>query len=399
MQTAVMDEILRQKDAGLKETVRASLAGEIARAFEKLDGRVAEVNPDDLSNAAAAHWLKLPAHERENTGLMAPSHALRREINGHIRERLARDGVIRGPAMQGERLGSYGYANAEKMLAANYSPGDVVAFHRDYRSLGVAKGDERRVAGVDGAKGIVMLEGKEGETVAWRPRQVGAKRGGVEVYRKESWSFAPATASAGPATMPDSGSSTATRPRSRWSGVAEVAFRLDDGRTLELGRDDPQPRHLDHAWASTVRTFQGRTVDYVIAVMEATHPHLTTQKSFYGEISRARHGAELVTDDAKALHEALESATGERVSALEGIGASGEKAGSEAKGRGRAPEAGPEAAGKAMETPDRSRDAGPEMAPEPKQKSMEMDFGRLGIARGREFVIVPSKNGRCAGRG
>ena len=26
------------------------------------------------------------------------------------------------------------------------------------------------------------------------------------------------------------------------------------------------------------------------------------------------------------------------------------------------------------------------------------EFGRLGIASGREFVIVPSKNGRCAGR-
>ena len=58
-----------------------------------------------------------------------------------------------------------------------------------------------------------------------------------------------------------------------------------------------------HAWASTVHAFQGRTVDNVIAAMEATHPHLTTQKSFYVEISRARDRAELVTDDAKALRE------------------------------------------------------------------------------------------------
>ena len=54
--------------------------------------------------------------------------------------------------------------------------------------------------------------------------------------------------------------------------------------------------------------------------MEANHPHLTTQKSFYVEISRARDRAELVTDDAKALREQLEAVTGERISALEGIG-------------------------------------------------------------------------------
>ena len=55
--------------------------------------------------------------------------------------------------------------------------------------------------------------------------------------------------------------------------------------------------------------------------MEANHPHLTTQKSFYVEISRARDRAELVTDDAARLKKHLEQATGERISALEGIGA------------------------------------------------------------------------------
>ena len=99
-----------------------------------------------------------------------------------------------------------------------------------------------------------------------------------------------------------------------------VTFRLEDGRKLELASGDPQLRHLDHAWASTVHAFQGRTVDNVIAAMEANHPHLTTQKSFYVEISRARDRAELVTDDRVALKEQLEAATGERIAALEGIG-------------------------------------------------------------------------------
>ena len=79
-------------------------------------------------------------------------------------------------------------------------------------------------------------------------------------------------------------------------------------------------QHLDHAWASTVHAFQGRTVDNVIAAMEAGHTNLTTQKSFYVEISRARNRAELVTDDRTRLKEQLEVATGERISALEGIG-------------------------------------------------------------------------------
>ena len=123
----------------------------------------------------------------------------------------------------------------------------------------------------------------------------------------------------------------------RWN---RVAFRLSDGRMPELGNNDPLMRHLDHARDSTVHAFQGGTVDNVIAVVEAKHPKLSTQKSFHVEISRARHNAGLVTDDAKELRETQESATGERVSALEGIGAV-EKAFAEEKARGGEKERGP----------------------------------------------------------
>ena len=59
--------------------------------------------------------------------------------------------------------------------------------------------------------------------------------------------------------------------------------------------------------------------NYQPAAMEANHPHLTTRKSFYVEISRARDRAELVTDDQAALKEQLESVTGERIAALEAV--------------------------------------------------------------------------------
>ena len=108
--------------------------------------------------------------------------------------------------------------------------------------------------------------------------------------------------------------------RDEMAAAGRIAFRLEDGRRLELGRGDPQLRHLDRAWASTVHAFQGRTVDNVIAAIEARHPHLTTQKSVYVEISRARERAERITDDAAGLRAQLQTATGERIAALEGIG-------------------------------------------------------------------------------
>ena len=346
MQTAVMDEIMRQRDPALKEAVEASLKGDIGKAFEKLGANVAEVKPDNIAGAVAARWLRLSEEARENTGVMAPSHELRQAINGHIRERLAREGRIHGPAMMSERLVSKGYTSAEKALAGNYAVGDTVAFHRPYRRIGVAKGDERRVAGVDHKAGEVLLEGKDGGGVAWKPEEIGGRRGGSETYRAEEIELR-----AGDRirwTRNDAGLGLVNSRTADVLSVANgrVAFRLEDGKTLELGKGDPQLRHLDHAWASTVHAFQGRTVDNVIAAMEARHPHLTTQKSFYVEISRARYRAELVTDDAAELRAQLQAVTGERIAALEGIGEmprpAPEKVGGAAPSRERAPARGAE---------------------------------------------------------
>ncbi len=320
MQTAVMDEIMRQRDPALREAVEASIAGDIARAFGKLGANVAEVPRDGIAAAVAGRWLALAPEAREKTGVMAPSHELRLGINGHIRDQLAREGRLHGPAAQVERLVSQGYTHAEKALAGNYAKGDVVAFYRSYKRIGVAKGDERRVIGRDSKRGAVLLDDGRGGTVAWRPAQIGGLKGGTEVYRSEGIELR-----AGDRirwTRNDDGLGVVNSRTAEVLGVGNgrVAFRLEDGRRLDLRPGDPQLRHLDHAWASTVHAFQGRTVDNVIAAIEARHPHLTTQKSFYVEISRARERAELVTDDAAELRAQLQAVTGERIAALEGIG-------------------------------------------------------------------------------
>ena len=180
--------------------------------------------------------------------------------------------------------------------------------------------EERRIAGVDHGKRIVHLEGPGGTTVDWKPSEIGGRKGGTEVYRSETIELR-----AGDRirwTRNDAGLGLVNSGAAEIAGIrnGRVVFRLEDGRRLELDGYDPQLRHLDHAWCSTVHAFQGRTVDNVIAAMEANHPHLTTAKSFFVEISRARDRAELVTDDAAALRERLEAVTGERISALEGIG-------------------------------------------------------------------------------
>ena len=171
----------------------------------------------------------------------------------------------------------------------------------------------------DERNGVVRLEDADGRTVEWERRGSPARAGGVKVCRADGIELR-----AGDRirrTRNDVGLGFANSRLAEVAGMdgGTVTFRLEDGRRIALERGDPQLRHLGRTWASTVHAFQGRTVDHVVVAMKSSHPHLTTQKSFHVEISRARDSADLVTDDAGRLKEQLQAATGERIAALEAI--------------------------------------------------------------------------------
>ena len=318
MQTAVMDEILRQRDMELKEAVRAGLAGEVRTAFEKLGNRIAQVDREDIGKETAERWLSLCTEERAATGVIAPTRALRDEINETIRTQLIAEGTVSGPARRGEKLVSRGLTRAEMARASNYSAGDTVIFNRQYKTLGVAKGDEREVERVDYERNTVWLRDGNGNLVDWRPYLLAGAKGGAEVYRSEEMELRKGDRVRW--TRNDPGSELANGETATVESIIKdgVRFRLEDGSATKMAEHDPQLRHLDRAFASTVHAFQGRTVDQIVAAMPTGNPDLTNQRAFYVAISRARDGAELVTDDAWKLSDQLERATGERVAALDG---------------------------------------------------------------------------------
>ena len=230
MKTAVMDEIMRQRDPGPQGGRGGEPRGRHRQGVREARRQRGRGEPPTTSRA---RWRRagsrLSPEERERTGVMAPSHELREGINAHIRERLAREkSRIAGPALHTQRLVSRGYTNAEKALAANYAPSDVVAFHRPYKRLGDREGRRTpRRTGVDHGRRIVHLEGLDGTAQSPGSRLRSADAGAAtEVYRdRDPSSFARATASAGRVTIRASGLVNSGYRRRSWAsgtGSADV---------------------------------------------------------------------------------------------------------------------------------------------------------------------------------
>ena len=313
---AEMDEILRQRDPGLKRAVKALQQGRAADAVRGL-GEVREVPHKELGAEAARLWLALDEEQRAATAILAPTHFIRADIHRVLRERLAREGVLHGRELEIERYVNRHLTAAQRADVRNHEPGDIVIFHSRVPPLRVDEGDACRIVRAEDE--FVFLDHPSGRTVRIRPGDSWVR------YRFGIYETARIRIRAGDRvrwTRNDKRHGLLNGAEAVVLGIdsRRVRFDLGGGKPLSLARDDPQLRHIDHAWSTTIQAAQGMTRDAAIGVLDTGHGRLTGQAGLYVEASRARDRFVLVTDNLESLEEALEENDGARLTAREAVG-------------------------------------------------------------------------------
>ena len=320
MATATMKEVKRQRDPELRAAVGLAREGEPGAAIAGLGNRVREAPPEELGLEAGRRWLALAPEHRADTLILAPTHAICRQANDTVREGLAEEGVLRGRTLAVDRLVNRRLTRVQASDIRSYEPGDTVVFHRDV--YGCRANDVCIVMGHD--DGRVVLAHPDGER---RFRPSGNAAGYLGLYDTERielragdlirWTRnrkAPLARGSHPQApdLVNGGEAEIVE-----IGYKRVRFR-DGEREFSIALGDPQLRHLDHAYCSTVHSAQGRTARGVIAVLDAggwVDPEL-----FHVELSRVSEAFLLLTDDREALIERLEAQDWSEDGALEALG-------------------------------------------------------------------------------
>ena len=292
-----LEEIQRQRDVDLKALVELYATGEAGRGAELAaeDFRLT----DNIAHAAAQDYLGRSTEEWEGTLVLSGTNATREAINREIREGLKQEGRL-GEDLQVRTLHRENWTKEEIRQPRNYLEGQVVVPRRDYQERGVSapirRGEEYRVVTV--GEGQVELEDrKTGERIAWDPA-ISSK---VNVYQEERIALA-------------QGDRVIFRENSRELGVVNgergTVSRTEEGeysvhldrkdRDVTLGPDSGA--RLEHAYATTVHTAQGQTVDHVVIAGETGR--LASAEQAYVSFSRARESAVVYTDEPEKLREA-----------------------------------------------------------------------------------------------
>ena len=310
--TARMDDVIRQRSVDLKAAVEHMVAGDPALAVESIAADVRELPADALAGTAARLWLSLPPDARKGTVILAPTHEMREEINAVVRRGLADEGVLGRRSVEIGRLVDRRLTRVHAADRESYRPGDVVVANRDV--YGLREGEAWTVAGT-GEDGV-RLE-RRGETRAFAPSGNAARN--LSLCESRPLPLRAGDEIVWTRNLRRRGLINGDRATVERIAGDRIDVRTHSGRALRFAIDDDDLRHIDHAWSSTVYRAQGLTRDNVIAVLDSASM-MSDRAMLYVEMSRARDGFVLLTDDTEQLVSRLER-EGERVSsALEAAG-------------------------------------------------------------------------------
>ena len=312
MHTARLDEIVRQKDPALKSAVELLATGQVSAALSALQeqGRVKEIpNREERVRAIAKSYVESP----ENTLIVSPDNASRRELNAAVRQELkatgalvAEDHTLRILVPRQDMTG------AERSWASHYEIDDVVRYTRGSKAIGIGAGAYALVVAINPAANQLTVEKGNQELATYDPRRLT----GVSVYREIEREF-----SVGDRiqfTAPDKSLGVANRDLAVIDAIhpdCRLSARLDNNRQIEFNASEH--RHFDHGYAVTSHSSQGLTAERVLVHADTSvHPDLLNSRFGYVSISRASHEATLFTDDMAKLGPQL-GADVSKTSALE----------------------------------------------------------------------------------
>jgi conjugative relaxase-like TrwC/TraI family protein len=312
MRTARLDEIVRQRDPALKSAVELLATGQVSAALDALQqqGRVKEIpNGEERIRAIAKSYVESP----ENTLIVSPDNASRRELNVAVRQELKATGALAQedhafPVL----VQRQDMTGAERSWASHYDINDVVRYTRGSKAIGIEAAAYASVVAINPSANQLTVEKANRELATYDPRRLT----GVSVYREIEREFS--VGDRVQFTAPDKSLGVANRDLAVIESIAadgRVTARLDNNRQIEFNAG--HHRHFDHGYAVTSHSSQGLTAERVLIHADTSvHPGLLNSRFAYVSISRASHQATLFTDDMTKLGPQL-GADVSKTSALE----------------------------------------------------------------------------------
>lgn len=311
LQAAEVSRIYRQRDAHYKKAVEELSKGDVATAFETLDGigSIKSVDPMTPNDALVQDYVNA-VKRGKSTLIISPTHEQGDEVTKAVREKLQSSGLLHKKENPVSRLRALNLTEAQKLDSRNLKTGQIIQFNQN--RPGIKRGSQWTIEVVSDKNIVIKNSEKEEQNLSLH------KSSDFEVYESGTIALA-----------------KKDKVRISRNGFDLDGNRLNNGQSLEVVRFTKQDElilrnptskvnyrlakdhgHLAHDYCVTSPTSQGKTVDEVFIHQPAGTFVASNAKQFYVSVSRGRDKAHIYTDDRVQLLEHA-SKLGNRQSAME----------------------------------------------------------------------------------
>jgi ATP-dependent exoDNAse (exonuclease V) alpha subunit len=302
--TTVMDEILRQKNANLKTAVHAVIGNNISTALDNINLLEEKSYQERITKIAAIYAAKT-TDERAGTLVFAPTNKARHDINQEIRDKLLEAKELDNTkSLDFAKLTPKPLNKTEQQYAQSYQKNEVIKLNQQvtdatagyYTVLDVkSKHAKHKYLSITNEQGEKFNIGLKHLTQARSIERYDAKP--QEFYKNELIVF---TRNFLKDNIRNSETATIID-----FDTTKVVFKNSKEETFELPKTHPALKHMDYGYAITDYKAQGKDSTHAIGLMDSSNKFATTQNHLYVQISRAVTSMTLVTDDRAKLIAAI----------------------------------------------------------------------------------------------
>ena len=300
LQTAKIDQIVRQKDARHRGGIAQLAKGNIRAGFKAFAPEIHQVNRETMNQHAVDLWQ---ASDNSKTPIIVQTNRHKAEINAAIKSSLGQEGPGRDHTIWRQIHAK----PSQKMLARTYKDASHIRIGRDFKRAGLRRGEIYKIEAVDEKRSRVTLS-SNGKTKTFKPAKRKLHKDTVQMYQQDIIKLHAKDRVRFTRGGKDRKVNNNDRGTIKSIGEKTVTLVLDKGKTLTLPVNAPELRHMDHGWALTGYSVQGKTENSAIVVMPSHASPLTTLESLYVGMSRHKETVALVTDNADRLKLNLEHA-------------------------------------------------------------------------------------------
>ena len=312
MNTAIIDEMMRQKTPELQAIAHASAHGEFKRAFEA--SKDLTHSGDDYIDAAAKTYVDALAETDRSVLLVTPDNRTKRAVNIAVRAELqSRDLLKPDKVVADIHVPTY-LDKITATYADSYAKGDLLQFNRTINNTPIKEGSvwtvERGDAKHDGSLDILQIRNGD-QRFSWSLQS--RKKPVFEHLKPDRIPLAVGEKVEFKKTSKQHDVEHNQKATLVTISAKTFTFRLEDGRSIQLNHDDPLARRIDFAHARTSFAGQGGTADTMIAV--ARHgTQASNGKAMNIIFTRAKTRFQLFTNDRqKLLTTVLSNLKGDRI--------------------------------------------------------------------------------------